>query len=190
MFGAKNNRDEAIGVSPNNLFASVNDLALRISYFRFNKPQECIGAMPIVPVGSQSNSSDYFESDDPDFLEALGNAVLPGDLPLDTKNAEDDSHHDASEDLEPLLPSTQPSLKRRYSAYRLSDDDEPPPDQAPRKDDSDDDIYGAAHFGDFREYMRRKRAKLQIQNAAISQTGDGLKSQIFKGIAIYVSGVQ
>ncbi|PPQ70407.1 hypothetical protein CVT26_013824 [Gymnopilus dilepis] len=144
--------------------------------------------MPIVPVGSQSNSSDYFESDDPDFLEALGNAVLPGDLPLDTKNAEDDSHHDASEDLEPLLPSTQPSLKRRYSAYRLSDDDEPPPDQAPRKDDSDDDIYGAAHFGDFGEYMRRKRAKLQIQNAAISQTGDGLKSQIFKGIAIYING--
>lgn len=46
----------------------------------------------------------------------------------------------------------------------------------------DETIYGAAHFGKFDEYMHRKRAKLQIQNAALESTG----SDLFKGLAIYV----
>lgn len=47
----------------------------------------------------------------------------------------------------------------------------------------DDEIYGASHFGQFGEYMRRKRAKLQIQNAVLAQTED---SGIFRGLSIYV----
>ena len=47
-----------------------------------------------------------------------------------------------------------------------------------------EEIYGAAHFGEFGEYMRRKRAKLQIQNTELDE-GTG-RSHIFKGISIYV----
>lgn len=62
-------------------------------------------------------------------------------------------------------PSTQPSLKRRY--------------ESPEHDEA---VYGAAHFGDFGEYMSRKRAKLQIQNAQL----DSDASLIFQGLSIYV----
>ncbi|KIJ63335.1 hypothetical protein HYDPIDRAFT_92853 [Hydnomerulius pinastri MD-312] len=52
------------------------------------------------------------------------------------------------------------------------------------------EIYGASRFGHFGEYMRRKRAKLQIQNANLDAGGDsnGVKSNIFQGIAVYVNG--
>ena len=51
----------------------------------------------------------------------------------------------------------------------------------------DDGIYGASRFGHFGEYMRRKRAKLQIQNANMDTeaSGEG-KSNILKGISVYV----
>jgi len=110
---------------------------------------------PLAP--SASNSSDYFEADDPDFLQALQNTVLPGDLPVDAQSP----------------PPTQPSSKRSYQVFQEEDDR--------------DDIYGAAHFGDFGEYMRRKRAKLQIQNAEIAKDETLNEApQIFKGISIYV----
>ncbi|KAF8898269.1 hypothetical protein CPB84DRAFT_1962837 [Gymnopilus junonius] len=150
--------------------------------------------MSVMPRASQSDSSDYFEDDDSQFLEALANAVLPGDVPLDAKDEQPKSQQSqistTSEELKPPSPA-QPSLKRRYSAFRYSDEDEPAqslPAHIPSEGDSDDDIYGAAHFGDFGEYMRRKRAKLQIQNASIAQTDEGIKSQIFKGISIYING--
>ena len=47
----------------------------------------------------------------------------------------------------------------------------------------DDEVYGASHFGQFGEYMRRKRAKLQIQNAVLAQTED---SGIFRSLSVYV----
>lgn len=47
----------------------------------------------------------------------------------------------------------------------------------------DDEVYGVSHFGQFGEYMRRKRAKLQIQNAVLAQTED---SGIFRGLSVYV----
>ena len=49
--------------------------------------------------------------------------------------------------------------------------------------------YGAATFGDFGEYMSRKRAKLQIQNQTLT-SGTRLEagSKIFQGIGIYVRG--
>jgi DNA repair protein REV1 len=45
------------------------------------------------------------------------------------------------------------------------------------------DIYGPSSFGDYGEYMSRKRAKLQIQNAEMTD----VRSDIFKGVEIYVS---
>ena len=133
---------------------------------------------PTVQKASQTNSSDYFEDEDSQFLEALGTAILPGDLPKE-HNLEEES-----QELE-LPPPSQPCLKRPYS--HISSDEE--------KNDSElnvieNDIYGASRFGGFGEYMRRKRAKLQIQNADLEQpsaTDDGAKSQILKGIAVYVS---
>ena len=134
------------------------------------------------PQASQSNSSDYFEDEDPQFLEALGAAVLPGDLPKEPDPG--DPEEDESQELA-LPPPFQPSLKRRHSHTSLDEE----------KNDSklnviESDTYGASRFGGFGEYMRRKRAKLQIQNAELEQpstTDDVAKSQIFKGIAIYVS---
>ena len=48
--------------------------------------------------------------------------------------------------------------------------------------------YGASRFGQFGEYMSRKRAKLQIQNAEITNEDDGASSsnKIFNGLQIYV----
>ena len=99
-------------------------------------------------AGASQNSSDYFEDESSQFLEALQAAVLPGDIvsksednASEAPNKDEDS--DESEDIQPP-PCTQPSLKRR-----LFD-----------TEDDRGDIYGAAHFGEFGEYMRRKRAKL------------------------------
>lgn len=128
---------------------------------------------------SQSNSSDYFEDEDSQFLEALGTAVLPGDLPNEPDPEEEESQELA------LPPPFQPSVKRRYSHTSL---DEEKNDSEPNV--IENDPYGASRFGGFGEYMGRKRAKLQIQNAELKQpsaTDDVAKSQIFKGIAIYVS---
>ncbi|KAJ7772122.1 hypothetical protein DFH07DRAFT_937776 [Mycena maculata] len=113
----------------------------------------------LTPSGS--NSSDYFEDEDPGFLEALDATVLPGDLPP--------SDESDAEDLEPPPPG-QPSLKRRH----------------PDPDPVDEAIYGPSHFGNFGEYAHRKRAKLQIQNSEI--TAAGTQSQILKGIAVYING--
>jgi DNA repair protein REV1 len=48
----------------------------------------------------------------------------------------------------------------------------------------DEAIYGAAEFGDFGQYMKRKRAKLQIQNSEINTAAAA--TQIFKGVTVYV----
>ncbi|KAF8626302.1 hypothetical protein AX15_004972 [Amanita polypyramis BW_CC] len=52
----------------------------------------------------------------------------------------------------------------------------------------DDNVYGPSHFGQFGEYMRRKRAKLQIQNTALAQSDDAKNSGIFNGLSIYING--
>ncbi|KAG8217171.1 hypothetical protein J3R82DRAFT_5252 [Butyriboletus roseoflavus] len=56
--------------------------------------------------------------------------------------------------------------------------------------EEDGAVYGASRFGHFGEYMHRKRAKLQIQNAGMADTeaSDEGKSDIFKGISVYVNG--
>ena len=130
---------------------------------------------------SQSNSSDYYEDENSQFLEALGTAILPGDLPLDIKE------HDPEESQELELPQpSQPSVKRRYSRISLEEET----NGSELNVGIENDTYGASRFGGFGEYMRRKRAKLQIQNAELEElstmTG-GAKTPIFKGITIYVS---
>jgi hypothetical protein len=45
--------------------------------------------------------------------------------------------------------------------------------------------YGPSHFGGWGEYMTRKRAKLQNQNAAM-QEASLYKPQLFRGTQVYV----
>ncbi|KAL4075336.1 hypothetical protein V8B97DRAFT_1867717 [Scleroderma yunnanense] len=53
--------------------------------------------------------------------------------------------------------------------------------------EDDTETYGASRFGHWGEYMRRKRAKLQIQNSSSEGTTEG-KSVIFRGLSIYING--
>lgn len=162
---------------------------------------------------SADNSSDMFDSDDASFIAALANTVLPGDI-VDT-NATSLNSESTKKDTESVFaerdltppPSTQVPRKRR-----LTDSSEPAEDRdtphdsrhasGPRVLSSGDGssymdahTYGAAHFGDFGEYMSRKRAKLQLQNVELDDADDedrdGARAeirrrQIFKGLAIYV----
>ncbi|KAG8758172.1 deoxycytidyl transferase [Ceratobasidium sp. 423] len=51
------------------------------------------------------------------------------------------------------------------------------------------DTYHASKFGEFGDYFRRKRAKLQNQNADLStQDNRPPQSSIFKSLAIYITG--
>ncbi len=196
---------------------------------------------------TSSNSSALFGSEDPSFLEALGTAVLPGDVP---HQAHDGDAQRLSSSPSPILesssleppPCAQPTsnarpcigsddeelhatrtpsragLHRRDDPFVISDDEElsksqsdfPPLAQLRYRKRAhsvssnderahspiagvsgshlDSDAYGASRFGEFGEYMRRKRAKLQIQNAEMGDTsrGEASRSQLFKGLAIYV----
>ncbi|KAK7062843.1 deoxycytidyl transferase [Paramarasmius palmivorus] len=130
------------------------------------------------------------------FLDILAKTRLPGDLSQSSVDKEEDAEPEPSplppsqprrlhyvlNEHEPP-PSTQPGLKRRYTEV---DQDEVQDEKAAEDDEA---VYGEAHFGNFGEYMRRKRAKLQIQNTGIANDETLNKEpQIFKGIAIYVNG--
>ncbi|KAK1222899.1 deoxycytidyl transferase [Marasmius sp. AFHP31] len=147
---------------------------------------------PLAP--SASNDSDYFGSEDSSFLEALTTVKLPGDLSQSSQH----SNKTEPDTNARIPPCTQP---------RYYDIEEPPPSQPhlstrpvhngehgqslkrPHNPDlADDDIYGEAHFDGFGEYARRKRAKLQIQNAGNLEDEAGKEPQIFKGIAIFITG--
>ena len=105
-----------------------------------------------------------------------------------------------SEDDEPYLPqleSPTPAQSRyKKRAYSVSSDDEHPalaysPVGSPNSIGGsylDSDTYGASRFGGFGEYMRRKRAKLQIQNVEMGDTPDAStsKRKLFKGLSIHV----
>lgn len=142
-------------------------------------------------------SSDYFD-DDPEFVKALAEVPLPsGDAAaLDIPTSQDE--YELGSDGMP--PSTQPCLKRR----RTPESEEEPDDTRAtshnilRSVDQDttksayltSHTYGASRFGEFGEYMQRKRQKLQIQNAEIDDDNDAPEqssSRIFRGLQIYVS---
>jgi DNA repair protein REV1 len=126
---------------------------------------------PQVP--SSNPSSDLFGSDDTDFLEALSNAVLPGDVQPPESSLK-----------RPRSPQPEPTAQSRVLPLLPIVDHDNPESQV------DQDIYGPSRFGQYGEYMRRKRAKLQIQNTYLEQDGvdevTGSRSQIFRGMAIYV----
>ncbi|KAI9433918.1 DNA repair protein [Lactarius indigo] len=105
-----------------------------------------------------------------------------------------------SDDDEPSLlqPESPPLAQSRYRkrAHSVSSNDEParPPTNSPTGVSSshlDSDTYGASRFGEFGEYMRRKRAKLQIQNAEMGGTprGEASGSQLFKDLSIHVGAL-
>ncbi|KAE9408827.1 DNA repair protein [Gymnopus androsaceus JB14] len=119
---------------------------------------------------SGSNSSDYFGSDDSDFLEALAKTTLPGDIGFDEQ-------FDRVEEIEAFTELTPPPPNQKALKRKLEDESD--------KGDNpqNEEIYGAARFGDFGQYMKRKRAKLQIQNKDIAANGG-----IFHGVSIYING--
>ena len=127
--------------------------------------------MPLTPPGS--NSSDYFEPDDPEFIQALQDAVLPGDV-------------NAAESNVTRTPESRATLKRSRSPSEEAAFHRVPAGERGETGD-EDDTYGRSHFGAWGEYMRRKRAKLQIQNNAQLEGEDDLeRSRIFEGVSIYV----
>lgn len=166
-----------------------------------------------LPPSASTNSSDMFGSDDPSFIAALATAVLPGDIvePNPTSQSAEPKQEFGSSFVEPELtppPSTQVPRKRRLSSESAAENDDAPHGSSSRPrvltsgDGSsymdNEQTYGAAHFGDFGEYMSRKRAKLQLQNVANNdgaEDGDEeedensretRRRQIFRGLAIYV----
>lgn len=106
--------------------------------------------------------------------------TLPGDKPQN-EHTQLANHPNAIEDdcknTETHFSPVQSGLKRRFC-------------DAESEQEQDDAIYGASHFGQFREYMKRKRAKLQIQNHELqNQTNASERKHLglFQGIAIHVS---
>lgn len=136
---------------------------------------------------SQSNSSDYYGEDDSQFLEALSKAILPGDIVLPEADLDEAKHDDISSDELQPPPPTQPSLKRRWSDVQQEELRYDAMNQVSKESMMEEDTYGASRFGGFGDYMRRKRAKLQIQNGDMVE--DSKDSAIFKGLSIYVSPV-
>ncbi|CAK7197484.1 deoxycytidyl transferase [Sporothrix eucalyptigena] len=51
----------------------------------------------------------------------------------------------------------------------------------------DGEEYGASRFGEFGDYFRRKKLKLQNEDLMMRQAMQGTKPQIFKGITIHVA---
>jgi DNA repair protein REV1 len=132
------------------------------------------------PVNTSQSSSDYFGEEDPHFLEALNHIPLPGDKPSSERaqSANDPIIvSDDSEDYESPPPPAQPRPKRQCSEIESEEEENV---------QQSNDIYGASRFGEFGEYMRRKRAKLQIQNQALEDKANNSRG-IFEGVAIYVS---
>ncbi|KAG1819758.1 uncharacterized protein BJ212DRAFT_1446112 [Suillus subaureus] len=100
-------------------------------------------AKPLQSSAS-TDSSDLFGPDDPEFLEALRNAVLPGDQ------------------ITAPRPDTESLSRKRPPSW----------DDIARDTDPWTRSMAQSRFGHFGEYMHRKRAKLQIQNAALDASQD------------------
>lgn len=142
-------------------------------------------------------SSELFDSD-PEFLDALASVDLPTAIPYAQRAH---THgHSLNPDIQPTASSAVPKHpseggrilgKRSRSSSPLdiqaSYVHHLPSDSATQGSAQNaDDIYGPSKFGGFDEYMRRKRAKLQIQNTALAVDGEEPKPNLFKGVQIYV----
>lgn len=144
---------------------------------------------------NSTHSSDYFD-DDPDFLKAISEVPLP-EAAQEEPEAPPLAQRPRDDDDDP------PPLTQRYLKRPRSPDDFDVEDgsqyhgaltsMVEREDDLDasylnSHTYGASRFGEFGEYMTRKRAKLQIQNAEmdVDDEDSGGRSRIFRGLQIYV----
>ena len=121
-----------------------------------------------MPVNSMKDNSsqeyDSFELDDPELLQFLDDAEV---------NSRKRPRSVSPDILEPAAQRLPTHPSAAGQAYL------------------DAETYGASRFGELGQYMRRKRAKLQIQNAHIDERDDeegGVveRSRIFQGLAIYV----
>lgn len=114
---------------------------------------------------NSSQEYDSFELDDPELLQFLDDAEAKSRKR--PRSISPDTHEPATQ----RLPTHPPAAGQAYL---------------------DTETYGASRFGELGQYMRRKRAKLQIQNAHINERDDGEggemieRSRIFQGLAIYV----
>ena len=126
---------------------------------------------------ASTDSSDYFGPDDPAFLEALANAVLPGDEGTGTTASRaPDAQSRSRKRSRDESDEVQVEMSSHVTLTRGLGDAE-----------GDQEIYGASCFGHFGEYIHRKRAKLQIQNADLDASQNiGGKSKIFSSLAIYM----
>lgn len=121
---------------------------------------------------SQEPSSDWFSSDPGVYVQALDE--FEQSLAQQDPQPQVDKEHDIT--IQETQPPSTPH-KRAHGEVTVGD--------------LDSHTYGASTFGGFGEYMARKRAKLQIQNQTIT-SGSELEttSKIFRGINIYVRGIQ
>lgn len=128
-----------------------------------------------------SRSSDYFSDYDSDFLAALDEATLPGDVARASNVAEAPDKEEEPSRKRPRSPDSEEDSGSRKRMALVGDNNQ-------ISAYLNSNTYGEAHFGDFGEYMHRKRAKLQLQNAEISTEGDepDAKSRLFGGLEIYV----
>ncbi|EMD34309.1 hypothetical protein CERSUDRAFT_107516 [Gelatoporia subvermispora B] len=137
---------------------------------------------------SGSASSDYYD-DDPEFLRALGEIEIP--------EAHVELQHSKPEPPTNEGPSTEATNTRKRARTPEDDDGHQQFQPGMTSIDTGDPessylasyTYGASRFGEFSEYMARKRAKLQIQNSELNHGNDQTqKSTIFSGLQIYING--
>ncbi|PVG02317.1 DNA repair protein [Serendipita vermifera] len=131
-------------------------------------------------VAKSSQSTNLFGDDQDDFEEALM------EIDFEPRSGQNDQTDSKAPGVS-ATPTTP--HKRKHSEVESEPlEDEIDIDHSAlaniRRKTDKNDIYGASTFGDWGEYMARKRAKLQIQNKDLLETGSG----IFKGIEIYVNG--
>lgn len=140
-----------------------------------------------------SASSDYYD-DDPAFVEAISNMPLE-----DTTQISVTPFVQRDEDLySGAPPPAQPSLKKRARSPDDDSEDGTEFHQVLNSSHADadsvpylsSDTYGASRFGEFGEYMTRKRAKLQIQNTEMDMEGNkqDATTRLFRGLQIYING--
>jgi hypothetical protein len=76
---------------------------------------------------------------------------------------------------------------RSQSSIDVTDTDSSQKHLVALKPNPNDDTYAASRFGGIGDFMRRKRAKLQIQNADIREgASPGGACRLFNGLSIYV----
>ena len=134
-------------------------------------------------------SSDLFEPDDPDFLQTLLHMKLPGDVLTPPPRGVSPPCEVPESERVVDNPDARNTRKRPRSTSPCNPDETDTQELECDASEVDSDTYGASRFGGFGEYMRRKRAKLQIQNTqmALVDTMSTSASTIFRGLAIYVS---